>query len=174
MQRKINLANYSKTVIYKVICIDDNIKDVYVGHTINFTRRRNEHKNSCNNEKRKSFNYKLYKIIRENGGWNNWSMIEVEKYPTCENRLQAGTKEKYWYEKLNANINCHKPTRTKKEYCQDNKEEIKKYRDDHKEEKKKYREDNKEKIKKYRDDNKEKHKEYMKNYHMKKKQQLVK
>ena len=76
MPGKINVVNYSKTVIYKIICNDNYIKDVYVGHTVDLTRRRYEHKCSCINEKRKSYNYKLYKFIRENGGWNNWTMIK--------------------------------------------------------------------------------------------------
>ena len=31
--------DYSKTIIYKIICCDLNIKDCYVGHTTDFTRR---------------------------------------------------------------------------------------------------------------------------------------
>jgi hypothetical protein len=27
----------------------------------------------------KRYNLKLYQIIRANGGWDNWDMIEIEK-----------------------------------------------------------------------------------------------
>jgi len=33
----------------------------------------------------------MYHIIQTNGGWNNWNMIEVEKYP-CEFKEQAKMK----------------------------------------------------------------------------------
>ena len=41
-------------------------------------------------------------MIRENEGWNNWSMIEIEKYP-CNDKNEACARERYWYELLNAN-----------------------------------------------------------------------
>ena len=36
--------DYSKTVIYKIVCNDLNVKDVYVGHTTDFTKRKATHK----------------------------------------------------------------------------------------------------------------------------------
>jgi hypothetical protein len=62
-------VNYENTVIYKIVCNDLTITDLYVGNTTNFTKRKGQHKNSCINEKSKSYNLKIYKIIRENGGW---------------------------------------------------------------------------------------------------------
>ena len=41
--------DYSKTIIYKLCCKDINITDIYVGHTTNFIKRKNEHKSDCNN-----------------------------------------------------------------------------------------------------------------------------
>ena len=35
---------YNNTLIYKIVCNDLNIKDVYVGHTTDFRRRKNCHK----------------------------------------------------------------------------------------------------------------------------------
>ena len=72
-------VDYSKTVIYKIEHIDDESL-VYVGHTTNWDKRKYEHKNRSKNEKGFSFNCKLYKMIRENGGWDVFKMIEVEKY----------------------------------------------------------------------------------------------
>jgi hypothetical protein len=48
-------------------------------------------------------------MIRENEGWNNWSMIEIEKYP-CNDKNKACARERYWYELLNANMNTYCPT----------------------------------------------------------------
>ena len=59
-------VNYSNTVIYKIVCKDLNIKDLYVGSTTDFIRRKSMHKFNCN---KNACNYKIYEIIRKNGGW---------------------------------------------------------------------------------------------------------
>ena len=80
--------DYSKCLIYKIVCNDLSITDLYVGHTTDFSVRKNKHKSVCNNKKNKSYNLKIYQTIREHGGWENWSMILVEYFP-CDNDLQA-------------------------------------------------------------------------------------
>jgi hypothetical protein len=35
--------NFSKTIIYKIVCNDLTITDVYVGHTTNFIKRKAKH-----------------------------------------------------------------------------------------------------------------------------------
>jgi hypothetical protein len=75
--------DYTKTIIYKIVCNDLNITDVYVGHTTNFINRKALHKSNCNNINGKSYNLKIYNTIRNNGGWLNWSMIEIEKFQDC-------------------------------------------------------------------------------------------
>ena len=117
--------DYSNTVIYKLICNDLNVKDIYVGHTTCFRKRKSQHKVSCSNEKRKDYNLKVYQIIRQNGGWNNWTMIEIEKFP-CRDGNEARTRERYWFEELKADMNTIIPSRSKKEYYVDNSEKIKK------------------------------------------------
>ena len=104
-----NPINYANTIIYKIVCNDLSVTDCYVGHTTDFIRRKAVHKSHSINEKSKAHNYKLYKIIRENGGWSNWSMIEIEKC-TCANGNEARAKEREWYEKLNSNLNTIEPT----------------------------------------------------------------
>jgi hypothetical protein len=126
--------NYSKNVIYKLVCNDLSIKECYVGHTTDFTRRKQAHKDRCHNEKGEKYNLKVYKIIRENGGWNNYSMIEIEKYP-CIDENEASAREREWFERLNSNLNTNVPYRNRQEcrvqkaiydrqYVIDNKEEI--------------------------------------------------
>ena len=73
-------TDYSKTIIYKIVCNDLNIKDCYVGHTINFIKRKSGHKRTWINEKNKYHNLNIYKFIRENGGWDNWNMLVLKKY----------------------------------------------------------------------------------------------
>jgi hypothetical protein len=116
--------DYSKTVIYKIVCNDLSITDIYVGSTTQFTKRKYNHKSLCANEKGKKYNYKLYKTIREHGGWENWSMIQIEEYP-CGSANEARERERYLYEQLNASLNTLYPNRNSKEYYDENKEKIK-------------------------------------------------
>jgi hypothetical protein len=147
------MPDYSKTIIYKLCCKNLDVKDIYVGSTCNFTRRKNKHKSDSINS-----NSKVYKFIRDNGNFQNWEMIMVEEYP-CENIMQKFKRERYWYEELKATLNSGNPCRDIKEWYQDNKEKIKEH-------KKEYYQGNKEKFiertKKYLENNKEKVKEYRK------------
>ena len=154
--------DYSKTNIYKIVCNDLSVKDCYVGHTTNMTERKHNHKSRCNNEKNKSHNLKIYQIIRENGGWDNWNMLLVEKFP-CKDKFEACKREREIFEELDAKMNTNRPYRTQEDHKADRKEYINQYHEDHKEEiaekKKQYREENKEKIKKYKKQYREEHKE---------------
>jgi excinuclease UvrABC nuclease subunit len=53
-------------------------------------------------------------MIRKNGGWKNWTMIEVETYP-CANEDEAVAREKYWINKLKPELNTYYKKQTKKE-----------------------------------------------------------
>ncbi len=66
--------DYSKTVIYKIVCNDLSITDCYVGSTTDFTKRKCKHKSLCLKS-----DMKLYSFIRNNGNWENWAMLEIEK-----------------------------------------------------------------------------------------------
>jgi hypothetical protein len=90
--------NYSNTIIYKIFCKDLNIKDIYVGHTTNFIKRKYKHKKSCNDNNNK---LKIYEIINKNGGWNNWEIVEIAKY-NCKDHCEARIKEQEHYQLLNA------------------------------------------------------------------------
>jgi predicted GIY-YIG superfamily endonuclease len=155
--------DYSKTCIYKLVHFDDlNDENIYVGHTTDMTKRKWEHKNACCNPNNKHYNLKVYQFIRENGGWDKWDMILVEKYPT-DNVHEAIARERYWKRELNTTLNTREPGRTAKEWCEDNKEYLKEH-------KKEYYQNNIEyfKIKKkeYHENNREKNIQKMKdNYH---------
>jgi predicted GIY-YIG superfamily endonuclease len=136
------MVNYGETIIYKLCCKNPEIKNIYVGHTTNFRRRKWEHKSDCENENKKCYNFNVYSFIRENGSFDNWDMIQIEKYP-CENKLQAHQRERYWIENLNANLNCSIPTRSDQEYKKIYYDEN---RDGLLDKQKKYREQNRDKI----------------------------
>ena len=87
----------------------------------------------CNNEKSKKHNLKIYKIIRENGGWANWSMLLIEKFP-CKDKYQACKRERELYEELDAKMNMVIPYLTQEETKQNRKQYKKQYREEHKEE----------------------------------------
>ena len=93
--------DYSNTIIYKIYCKDENIKEVYVGHTTNFSQRKYAHKISSEKDK----NLRIHGIIRENGGWDNWDMIEIAKY-VCKDSTEARIKEQEHFNSLqNTNEN---------------------------------------------------------------------
>ena len=132
------ILDYGKTIMYKIVCKELTIKDCYIGHTTNMTKRKAQHKFSCNNEKDKSYNLKIYKIIRQNGGWDNWTMILVEEFP-CKDKYQACKRERELYEELGAFMNTYRPYRTQEEHKEEQKQCFKQYCEDHKEEIKEYK-----------------------------------
>ena len=93
--------DYSNTIIYKVFCKDENIKDIYVGHTTNFIKRKYQHKICSTNLSNK---LKIYDIIRKNGGWDNWDMIEIAKY-CCKDSAEARIKEQEHFDLLKPSLN---------------------------------------------------------------------
>ena len=110
--------DYSKTVIYELVCDDLAITHKYVGSTTDIIRRRNKHKSSCNNPKEPQYNTNLYQTIRNNGGWGNWKMKIIEQFP-CKNNIEACIRERHFYDLLNPTLNKNKPhitTEEKKEY----------------------------------------------------------
>ena len=127
-------VDYSKTLIYKLVKNDDfNNENIYIGSTTDFTRRKNSHKNSCNNEKRKDYNVKKYQYIRTNGGWNEWLMVEIEKH-NCNDGNEARAREEYWRSHYNAQLNTVRAYVTdeerkehKKEYYGNNKDKKTEY-----------------------------------------------
>ena len=63
---------------YRFVCNDPEIQSSYVGHTVDFNRRKSQHKSCCNNSNDKYHHLQIYQTIREYGGWDNWRMIEIE------------------------------------------------------------------------------------------------
>ena len=99
-----DVISYSNTIIYKIFCNDKTVTDIYVGHTTNFIKRKYQHKNLCNKGKK----LKIYNLIQENGGWDNWTMIEIAKY-NCQDVTEARIREHEHYDLLNPSLNLIKP-----------------------------------------------------------------
>ena len=151
------IADYSNTIIYKLCCNDPSITEIYIGHTTNFTQRKNRHKSCLNN----NFDTKVYNFIRNNGGWENWTMVQLEKH-NCKNKREAESIEHTCIEKFSAMLNFSKPYAKckeepqiyKKDWYEKNKEQIlektKINYEEHKEQKleyqKQYAENNKDKM----------------------------
>ena len=168
--------DYSNTIIYKLINYDCP-ENVYVGSTTNRIKRKQQHKQCATNPDNKAYNYKVYKMIRDNGCWESWHMIDIKAFP-CANKREAEAEEDRIMQELKANMNSHKAYITEdykkqynkqisKEYYKLNKQSALKYRKKYfeankeiiAEKQKAYNKTNKESIaenkKKYREANKE-------------------
>lgn len=157
-------TDYNKTIIYKLVRNDDfDNANVYVGSTTDFIRRKSRHKFNCHNENYKEYNYKVYQNIRENGGWENWTMIEIEKYPCSDNR-EAEAREEWWRCEFNANLNTRRAFLSEEQKKECIKEKNKEYAETHKQYYIENSEKKKEYDKQYRIENAEKIKEYKKQY----------
>jgi hypothetical protein len=111
-------------------------------------------------------------MIRENKGWENWIMLQIEKFP-CNDSNEAHARERYWYENMNAKLNTQVPNRTRDEWRDEHKEDVKeyakeynaKYYDEHKKEMK-------EEMKEYYIQNKDRIKDRKKEYYIQNKEKI--
>lgn len=134
--------DYSKLVIYKIYCKDDEIKDLYVGRSTNYYMRQLQHKQSC----KKQHTQYLYTVINATGGWGKWDIEIIEEYP-CLNSVEANDREQYWINELQASLNVQiKFDNThnieyKKEWYFKNREKIRTHQGNYRNQKKKEKED---------------------------------
>jgi len=156
------MSKYENSIIYKLCCKDTDITDIYIGSTINFRNRKGTHKSSC--LKNKSF--KVYEFINENGKWENWDMILIEKV-SCNDKLELRKKEREYIELLKPTLNMVNAYRTEEEKKEYTKIKCREYRGNWTEERK---EQQKEKHKEYRKKNIEKCKQQGKNWNEKNKE----
>jgi hypothetical protein len=100
-----SLTDYSNTVIYKISCRDPTVSGVYVGHTVDFIKRKYAHQKSSEDNKCTNL---LYRTIRMHGGWDNWEMKMVGFFH-CNNLTEAREKEQEFFISLNASLNSVEP-----------------------------------------------------------------
>ena len=143
-------VDYSKAIIYKLCCRDPLITDIYINSTTNLRSRKHYHKTTCNKENSNKYNLFVYQFIRNNGGWNNWDMVMVEKYKASD-RYDLYKRERYWVEELKATLNQNNDVSFLENYYKKNVEQDRKRmeenkRDKRNKQKKIYREKHKEEI----------------------------
>ena len=133
VSNKIDWEN-TEVSFYKFVCNNPEIKSTYVGHTTNFASRKYEHKGSCNNLNRKNHNIPLYVFMRENGGFENWSMVQIHSQ-ICKDSLEARQIEQELIEQQQLKLNVVKAFISEEqrleyevEYRLQHKEEIAKYK----------------------------------------------
>lgn len=139
--------DYSKSIIYTISKNDL----IYVGSTTDFIKRKSQHKISCNNQNTHGYNYKVYVMIRENGGWDSFEMKPYKEFP-CENKIQLLIEEEKVRQSI-ANLNKIKAITTEEERKEQKNISQKEYYNRHKEQCKEY-------LKKYMDTHKNEKKEY--------------
>tara|TARA_R110002167_G_C12306153_1_gene617683 strand:- start:25 stop:591 length:567 start_codon:yes stop_codon:yes gene_type:complete len=117
--------------VYKISCVDENIKEFYIGSTKDLYIRKINHKSCCNNLNSNSYHYPLYQFIRKNGGIDNWEIIVEVETPnhTKEERLEL---EQIYIELLKPQLNINNPygfdkEKYSKDYREKNKEKCKTY-----------------------------------------------
>ena len=95
-----------KYTIYKIIDNNNN-EQFYIGSTKCFSRRKSHHKKNVTNKRGKRYWTKLYVYIRENGGWDNFTMeaIQISDY---ENKQEALRDEQNFIINLKPTLNVNK------------------------------------------------------------------
>ncbi len=159
--------------MYKILPKNRELNYCYVGHTSNFSKRKDAHFKCSTNTNNNKHHHLVYQTIYNNGGWDSWEMIEIEKY-VCNTREKARMREQQLILDHKANINTLRAYITEEERKKRKQEITNKYRVENKEllkeQTKKYKEEHKDVIKeqmhKYRQERKaelyEKKKEYIK------------
>jgi hypothetical protein len=150
-------------IMYKIQPKNQDLNFSYIGHTSNFNKRYEAHKrNTTNTKDNKHYHLKVYQTIRDNGGWDEWEIIEIEKC-VYNNKIKARMREQELMVSHNTNLNTCKAFITEDERKKKKQEITNKYRIENveliKEQQKQYKQEHKDVIKeqmrKYRQENKE-------------------
>jgi group I intron endonuclease len=111
------MVNYANSKIYRIVNDVDDFE--YVGSTTQpLSKRLVGHKQDA----KKHPESRVYKHLN-NIGWENVNIILIEEY-SCENREQLERRERYFIEERTFILNFIIPTRTNKEWREDNAEII--------------------------------------------------
>jgi hypothetical protein len=179
-------TDYSKLVIYKIQHVN-NPELLYVGSTTDFTKRKNHHKSISHNTNNKKYNIKLYEMIRKNGNWDMFNMVELYKFP-CENKRQAECEEDRCIREFKSTLNSQRAFVTPeeiadkmKQYRLEHKDQIaermRQYYTEHKDEiterNKQYRLEHKDKIAAQKKQYYTEHKDEIKQYYIEHKDELL-
>ena len=95
--------------IYKIYSTLPNITEYYVGITNKFSTRKSHHKKCTTNRTSKVYHRRLYRYIRENGGWDNFTIEPIEEFE-CETRGEGLLREQYWIDLIKPTLNKNRTT----------------------------------------------------------------
>jgi len=98
--------DYKNSVIYRIYCKDENIKNCYIGSSKCFEDRFYTHKSMCNIKYSKNYNLCLYQFIRENGGWDNFDR-EILEYYSCKDEEELKLKEQEYISRFKPKLNTN-------------------------------------------------------------------
>lgn len=87
--------NYEKIVIYKINCINKQIKYIHIGYTTNVVERKRWYKKNVENINATKYYENLFIFIRQNGGWKNFKFQVIEIFP-CKDAAEANEKLLFW------------------------------------------------------------------------------
>jgi hypothetical protein len=101
--------------VYKIYCRDSSIRECYIGSTKDIKNRIAMHHRIIHDENNKQYDSKLYNFIRENGGFGNWIIEEMESFAFNDIK-ELREKEQEYINVLKPALNsgtAHKETRNK-------------------------------------------------------------
>lgn len=100
------LKEYFSTnyIIYMWKSLNENDKNIYIGSTIDFDKRKEEHIRACNDVNSVNYKFYIYDYIRNHGGINNWEMLIVDKF-YAENTREAEKMEQYYINTMMPSLN---------------------------------------------------------------------
>jgi undecaprenyl pyrophosphate synthase len=120
------MRNFKNGAIYKITEVETN-ETIYVGSTIDFKRRKREHKRNTFIENLR--NLKLYTELKRIG-WEKVEMEIIENFP-CSCRTELIKREQFHLDNLKANANQCRAYTDRREYVKNyylrNMEKIKAY-----------------------------------------------
>ena len=105
--------------VYRIECLDKNIKEFYIGSTKDLVRRSSKHKSNCHNINAPNYNLNVYKFIRENGGLENWQIVveyETKGYSRYDRSIEEQINKDLLEPELNM-VNAVRDKETKKNYA---------------------------------------------------------
>src|SRR5690606_3902056 len=99
--------------VYSICSRDATHLDSYIGSTKNLNKRIIDHKCKCANFGCKGSNMKVYKHIREHGGFDSWKFVVLETFE-YKKKHELRARERHWIDLLKPTLNERIPNRTQK------------------------------------------------------------
>jgi hypothetical protein len=90
--------------------VDTSIKECFINHTMEFSKKKKHHKRLCNNEYNNTepqYHMKVYEFIREHGGIDEWTFDVLERAKLAS-KQEALELERYYYDIHQPSLNGKK------------------------------------------------------------------